>query len=134
MRRPRTLVVRCFRGVDCPGPWRSDGCCRRFNPREWRTVWQAQGVLAELLGVDVDQADRGLRNYAKLTAASLFDVAWLVVHLRLVIARDLCLGPSPLPGGRAADTRATRCGRRAQVDPLRAQGASPEGAAGLDLC
>jgi hypothetical protein len=41
--------------------------------------------------VDVDQADRGVRNYAKLTGAPLFDVAWLVVHLRLVIARDLCL-------------------------------------------
>jgi hypothetical protein len=41
--------------------------------------------------VDVDQADRGMRVYATLTGAPLFDVAWQVVHLRLVIDRDLCL-------------------------------------------
>jgi hypothetical protein len=63
-----------------------------LDPRDWRdvAVLQAQGVLAELLGVDVDQADRGLRVYATLMGASLFDVAWQVVHLRLVIDPDLC--------------------------------------------
>jgi hypothetical protein len=63
-----------------------------LDPRDWRDVaiLQAQGVLAQLLGVDVDQANRGLRDYAKLTGAPLFDVAWQVVHLRLVIDPDLC--------------------------------------------
>lgn len=64
----------------------------RLDPRDWRdvAVLQAQGVLAQMLGVDVDQADRGLRTYPKLTGAPLFDVAWQVVHLGLVIDPDLC--------------------------------------------
>jgi hypothetical protein len=64
-----------------------------LDPRDWRdvAVLQAQGVLAQLLGVDVDQADRGLRRFATLTGDPLYDVAWQVVHLQLVIARDLCL-------------------------------------------
>ncbi len=63
-----------------------------LDPRDWRdvAVLQAQGVLAELLGVDFDQADRGLRSYSALTGETLFDVAWQVVELQLVIARDLC--------------------------------------------
>jgi hypothetical protein len=63
-----------------------------LDPRDWRdvAVLQAQGVRAELLGVDVDQADRGLRRHATLTGETLYDVAWQVVHLRMVIARDLC--------------------------------------------
>jgi len=66
-----------------------------LDPRDWRdvAVLQAQGVLAERLGVSVDEADRGLRDYSTSTGTPLFEVAWQVVHLRLrlVIARHRCL-------------------------------------------
>jgi hypothetical protein len=62
-----------------------------LNPRDPRDaqVLIAQGVLAEDLGVDLDQADRALRDYAASTATPLHDVAWRVVHLRLVIDAGL---------------------------------------------
>lgn len=53
-------------------------------------ILRAQGVLAERLGVDVHEADRGLRAYSAITATALYDVAWQVVYLGLVIDRDLC--------------------------------------------
>jgi hypothetical protein len=69
-----------------------------LNPRDWRDiqVLRAQGVLAELLTVDLDQADRGLRAYAAMTGVSLHTVAQQVVDRELTISRELCV-PAPAP-------------------------------------
>jgi hypothetical protein len=56
----------------------------------WRGVHMAEGVLAELLGVSVDQAARGLRAYVAAVGAVLSDVARDVVELRLVIDAEFC--------------------------------------------
>jgi hypothetical protein len=69
-----------------------------LNPMDWRDVQvlRAQGVLAELHTVDMDQADRGLRAYAATTGGSLHTVARQVVDRDLIISRELCV-PAPAP-------------------------------------
>jgi hypothetical protein len=56
-------------------------------------VLRAQGVLAELHTVDLDQADRGLRTYAAMTGVSLHTVARQIVDRELTISRELCVRP-----------------------------------------
>ena len=69
-----------------------------LNPRDWRDirVLRAQGVLAELHTVDLDQADRGLRAYAAMAGVPLHTVARQVVDRELTISRELCV-PAPAP-------------------------------------
>ena len=64
-----------------------------LNPRDWRDirVLRAQGVLAELHTIDLDQADRGLRAYAAMTGVPLHTVAQQVVDRELTISRELCV-------------------------------------------
>jgi hypothetical protein len=78
-----------------------------LNTRDWRDiqVLRAQGVLAELHTVDLDQADRGLRAYAAMTGAPLHTVAQQVVDLELTISRELCV---PTPAPRRASQRPDR--------------------------
>jgi hypothetical protein len=95
-----------------------------LNPRDWRDirVLRAQGVLAELHTVDLDQADRGLRAYAAMTGVPLHTVARQVVDLELTLSRELCVSaPAPRrPQRRPARPRAggagSRRGRRTGVD------------------
>jgi hypothetical protein len=77
-----------------------------LNPRDWRDiqVLRAQGVLAELHTVDLDQADRGLRAYAAMTRVSLHAVARQVVDQELTISRELCV-PASRPGRRTGVDR-----------------------------
>ena len=67
-----------------------------LDPRDWRDiqVLRAQGVLAELHTVDMDQADRGLRAYAATTGGSLHTVARQVVDQELTISREVCVSAS----------------------------------------
>jgi hypothetical protein len=69
-----------------------------LNPRDWRDirVLRAQGVLAELHTVDLDEADCGLRAYAAMTGVPLHTVARQVVDRELTISRELCV-PAPAP-------------------------------------
>ncbi|WP_328304829.1 ANTAR domain-containing protein [Actinomycetospora sp. NBC_00405] len=64
-----------------------------LNPRDWRDiqVLRAQGVLAEVLVVDLDEADQGLRAYADATGTPLHDVARQVCDRDLAIDRELCV-------------------------------------------
>jgi hypothetical protein len=64
-----------------------------LNPRDRRDiqVLQAQGVLAEVQGVDLDEADQGLRAYAEATGTPLHDVARQVCDRDLTIDRELCV-------------------------------------------
>jgi hypothetical protein len=65
----------------------------RLNPRDWRDiqVLRAQGVLAEVLTVSVDDADRGLRAYAAMTGSELHLVALQVIAGELTLSRELCV-------------------------------------------
>jgi hypothetical protein len=54
-------------------------------------VFRAQGVLAELLRVDVHQADRGMARYSAITGTSVYEVARRVVRRDLIIDRELCV-------------------------------------------
>ena len=67
-----------------------------LHPRDWRDiqVLRAQGVLAEVHGVDLDEADRGLRAYADATGTPLDDVARQVCDQDLAIDRELCVAAS----------------------------------------
>lgn len=64
-----------------------------LNPRDWRDiqVLRAQGVLAEVHVVDLEEADRGLRAYADATGTPLDDVARQVCDRDLTIDRELCV-------------------------------------------
>jgi hypothetical protein len=64
-----------------------------LHPRDWRDiqVLRAQGVLAEVHGVDLDEADQGLRAYADATGTPLDDVARQVCDRDLAIDRELCV-------------------------------------------
>ena len=68
----------------------------KLNPKDWRDiqVLRAQGVLAELHTVDLENADRGLRAYAAMTGSPLHTVARQVVDRELTISREMC-GPAP---------------------------------------
>ena len=70
----------------------------KLNPRDWRDiqVLRAQGVLAELHSVDLEDADRGLRAYAARTGSALRTVARQVVDRELTISREMCV-PAPPP-------------------------------------
>jgi hypothetical protein len=59
-------------------------------------VLHAQGVLAELHTVDLENADRGLRAYAAMTGVALHTVARQVVDRELTISREMCV-PAPAP-------------------------------------
>ncbi|MCD2196259.1 ANTAR domain-containing protein [Actinomycetospora endophytica] len=75
-----------------------------LNPRDWRDIQilRAQGVLAEVLTVDVGEADRGLRTYAAMTGTALHEVAQQVIYGELSLTRELCVTEelSRLPGRR----------------------------------
>ena len=64
-----------------------------LNPRDWRDiqVLRAQGVLAEVLVVDLDEADQGLRAYAEATGTPLHDLARQVCDRDLTVDRELCV-------------------------------------------
>ena len=57
---------------------------------------RAQGMLAELHTVDLENADRGLRAYAAMTGIALHTVARQVVDRELTISREMCV-PAPAP-------------------------------------
>jgi hypothetical protein len=96
-----------------------------LNPKDWRDirVLRAQGVLAEVHTVDLDDADRGLRAYASMTGVPLHTVARQVVDRELTISCELCV---PAPADRRPEQRPHRSpraggaesqrGRRAGVD------------------
>ncbi len=48
-------------------------------------IYWAQGVLAEVLGVAVEEADRALRAHAEKTARPLLEVGHDVVGFRLLV-------------------------------------------------
>ena len=48
-------------------------------------VYWAQGVLAERLGITVDEADRALRAHADDVGSPLLDVAYRVVRFELIV-------------------------------------------------
>lgn len=89
-----------------------------LNPRDWRDirVLRAQGVLAELHTVDLDQADRGLRAYAAMTGVPLDTVARQVVDRELTISRELCV---PTPAPRRASQRPDRSPRAGGAESRR---------------
>ncbi len=64
-----------------------------LNPRDWRDiqVLRAQGVLAEVHVVDLDEADQGLRAYAEVTGTPSHEVARQVCDRELTIDRELCV-------------------------------------------
>ncbi|WP_433037354.1 ANTAR domain-containing protein [Actinomycetospora sp. CA-053990] len=64
-----------------------------LNPGDWRDiqVLRAQGVLAEVHLVDLDEADQGLRAYADATGIPLHDVARHVCDRDLAVDRELCV-------------------------------------------
>ncbi|MDF2976087.1 MAG: hypothetical protein K0S40_815 [Actinomycetospora sp.] len=89
-----------------------------LNPRDWRDirVLRAQGVLAELHTVDLDEADRGLRAYAAMTGVPLHTVARQVVDRELTISRELCV---PAPARRRPERRPDRSSRAGGTESRR---------------
>src|SRR3954467_13068918 len=88
-----------------------------LNPRDWRDiqVLRAQGVLAELHTVDLDQADRGLRAYAAMTGIALRTVARQVVDRELTISPERCVpAPAPRRPQQGTDRYQRREGRQPQ--------------------
>jgi hypothetical protein len=81
-----------------------------LNPRDWRDVQvlRAQGVLAELHTVDIDQADRGLRAFAAMTGVSLHTVAQQIVDRELTISREACVSASRPERRHGGDQEAAR--------------------------
>ncbi|HEY2195788.1 MAG TPA: hypothetical protein VGH76_26280 [Actinomycetospora sp.] len=78
----------------------------KLNPRDWRDVQvlRAQGVLAELLVVDLAQAGHGLRAYADAAEIPLHEVARQVCDLDLIIDRELCISERQQPGPAGTDS------------------------------
>jgi ANTAR domain len=97
-----------------------------LNPRDWRDiqVLRAQGMLAELHTVDLENADRGLRAYAAMTGIALHTVARQVVDRELTISREMCV-PAPAPRRpHCTDRYRRREGRQSQ--PGRGTGVDQE--------
>lgn len=64
-----------------------------LSPWAWRDipVLRAQGVLAEVLVVDLVEADHGLRAHAYATGTPVHEVARQVCDRELLIDRELCV-------------------------------------------
>ena len=83
-----------------------------LNPGYWRDiqVLRAQGVLAEVHLVDLDEADQGLRAYADATGIPLHDVARAPAEVNVAVSEpvvaDLPRRCARLAGLSAAGDRA----------------------------
>jgi hypothetical protein len=69
-------------------------------------VLRAQGVLAELLGVDLEQAAHGLRTYATLSGQPVHTVVQQVCDRELTISYGTCVSDGA--AGRRSTSRRHR--------------------------